>query len=69
MSFSDLAIAPPDPILSLIVRFRDDDFPQKVDLGPGAYRTEEGKPYVFDCVREAEREIVADLTLNKEYQP
>jgi aspartate aminotransferase, cytoplasmic len=69
MNFTDLAVAPPDPILSLIVRFANDDFPQKVDLGAGAYRTEEGKPYVFDCVRQAEAEVVGDHTLNKEYQP
>lgn len=69
MNFQDLAIAPPDPILSLIVRYRDDDFPQKVDLGPGAYRTEEGKPLVMDCVRAAEKEVVNDHSLNKEYQP
>ncbi len=55
MNFKDLAVAPPDPILSLIVRYATDEFPQKVDLGPGAYRTEEGKPLVMDCVREAEK--------------
>ena len=66
-TFANLKIAPPDPILSLIVRHNADPFPQKVDLGPGAYRTEEGKPYVFDCVREAEKEVVNDHSLNKEY--
>lgn len=34
----------------------------------GAYRTEEGKPLVLECVREAEKRLVADLSRDKEYQ-
>ena len=46
-------MAPPDPILSLSVNFKNDIFPQKVNLGIGAYRDENGKPYVFPVVRKA----------------
>ena len=35
----------------------------------GAYRCEEGKPYVFPVVKKAEMQIVADKTLDKEYSP
>lgn len=35
----------------------------------GAYRTNEGKPYVFNVVKKAEREIVNNPTMNKEYAP
>jgi aspartate/tyrosine/aromatic aminotransferase len=35
----------------------------------GAYRTDEGKPLVLNCVKEAEKMIVNDSSLNKEYLP
>ena len=66
-TFAHLKVAPPDPILIIPTRFKADTFEKKVNLGPGAYRTEEGKPYVFDIVRQAEKEVVADHSLNKEY--
>lgn len=47
-------MAPPDPILSLSVLFKNDKFPQKVNLGVGAYRCEKGKPYIFPVVKKAE---------------
>ena len=34
-----------------------------------AYRTEEGKPWVLPVVREAERRLAEDETLNHEYLP
>lgn len=38
-NFNHIPAAPADPILSLIVRFKGDTNPNKVDLGVGAYRT------------------------------
>ncbi len=38
-------------------------------MGVGAYRDNDGKPYVFPIVRKVEAEIVADKTLDKEYLP
>lgn len=35
----------------------------------GAYRDNNGKPYVFPIVRKVESEVVKDLTLDKEYAP
>jgi aspartate aminotransferase len=32
----------------------------KVNLGVGAYRTEEGKPLVLNVVRQAEERLLAD---------
>lgn len=43
-----------------------DDFPDKVNVGVGAYRCDEGKPFVLPAVREAENEIVMD-ELDHEY--
>jgi aspartate aminotransferase len=46
-------MAPPDPILSLSVNYKNDSFANKVNLGIGAYRDENGKSYVFPVVRKA----------------
>jgi aspartate/tyrosine/aromatic aminotransferase len=46
-----IELAPPDPILGIAVAYKADTFEQKVDLGIGAYRTEEGHPYMFNAVR------------------
>ena len=64
--------APPDSILKLAAMYKEDQDPNKVNLGIGAYRDDAGKPFVFDCVKEAE-EILARQTkegkLDKEYLP
>lgn len=51
-------MAPFDPIIGLTEQFKMDDYPQKVNVGVGAYRTDEGLPYVLPCVREAERRLM-----------
>ena len=40
----------------------------KVNLGVGAYRTDEGKPFVLESVKKAEQLISAE-NLDKEYAP
>ena len=50
-------MAPPDPIIGLNEAYAKDDFPRKVIIGVGAYRDDQGKPYVLPCVREAERRL------------
>jgi len=67
--FDNVKMAPADPILSLATRFKADSFEKKVNLGIGAYRTEEGKPWILDSVREAEKLVIADTAGDKEYQP
>lgn len=67
--FASVQLAPPDPILGMSVAFKNDPHPDKVDMGVGAYRTNEGKPLIFQAVREAERRILEDPTVNKEYLP
>ena len=65
--FKHVPMAPADPILSLTTGFKADKNPKKVNLGVGAYRDNDGKPFVFPVVRKAEAAIVADATLDKEY--
>lgn len=62
-------MAPADPILSLTQAFKADTHPDRVNLSIGAYRTSDGKPYVFPVVKRAEELIVADRALDKEYSP
>jgi aspartate/tyrosine/aromatic aminotransferase len=62
-------MAPADPILGLSAGYKADKFAKKVNLGIGAYRDDNGKPYVFKCVRDAEMKIANNHSLDKEYAP
>ena len=64
-----VAQAPADPILNLSIGYKNDKDPKRVNLGVGAYRDDNGKPYVFPVVRKAEELIVANKSLDKEYSP
>jgi aspartate/tyrosine/aromatic aminotransferase len=67
--WADVPTAPLDPILGVSQRYQKDSDPRKINVSIGAYRTEEGKPLVLNCVRKAEQRIFADASLNKEYLP
>lgn len=43
-----------------MVAYMKDTNPNKVNLGIGAYRDEMEKPYVFEAVKKAQREIVEE---------
>lgn len=49
--FDGIAMAPPDPILGVSEAFKADTNALKLNLGVGAYRTEELQPYVLDVVK------------------
>jgi aspartate aminotransferase len=66
--FEEVKLAPPDPILGINIAFNADQDPRKVNLGVGAYRTDDGKPYVLEVVKKAEK-IILEKQLNKEYAP
>jgi aspartate aminotransferase len=59
-------MGPPDPIVGLNEAFALDPSTNKVNVGVGAYRGDDGLPYVLPCVREAER-INMEKSLNHEY--
>jgi len=61
-------MGPEDPILGVSVAFNKDTDPKKINLGVGAYRDDNGKPYILECVREAEKRIF-DGNLDHEYLP
>ncbi|KAK6162101.1 hypothetical protein DH2020_001942 [Rehmannia glutinosa] len=49
--FNDITMAPPDPILGVSEAFKADDHEMKLNLGVGAYRTEDLQPYVLNVVK------------------
>ncbi|KAL3782079.1 hypothetical protein ACHAW5_000700 [Stephanodiscus triporus] len=53
-------MAPPDPIIGLNEAYNSDDFPDKVNVGVGAYRCDQGMPFVLPVVMEAEKAIIAE---------
>ncbi|XP_015885202.3 aspartate aminotransferase, cytoplasmic [Ziziphus jujuba] len=67
--FAHVVRAPEDPILGVTVAYNKDPSPNKLNLGVGAYRTEEGKPLVLNVVRQAEQQLVNDPSRVKEYLP
>lgn len=66
--FPNIPGAPLDPIFGLNETFALDNDPRKLNLGVGAYRHEDGKPYVLPVVRAAEEAVVAEKN-NMEYLP
>ncbi|XP_046667734.1 aspartate aminotransferase, cytoplasmic [Homalodisca vitripennis] len=67
--FTCVQPAPPIEVFALNKSCLEDTNPNKVNLGVGAYRTDEGKPWVLPVVRKMEAKLAADDTLNKEYLP
>ncbi|KAJ2713555.1 aspartate transaminase aat1 [Coemansia spiralis] len=67
-AWAQVEMGPPDAILGITEAFRRDANPRKMNLGVGAYRTDEGKPYVLNAVKKAEAALLAQ-GLDKEYLP
>ncbi|PWZ01414.1 hypothetical protein BCV70DRAFT_157976 [Testicularia cyperi] len=67
-TWAHVKAGPPDAILGVTEAFKRDQDPRKINLGVGAYRDENGKPYVLPSVREAES-LVINAKGDKEYLP
>lgn len=67
--WSEVPKAALDKILGVKLLFNADPSPKKVNLGIGAYRTEDNEPYVLPVVRRVEQQIAADPSENHEYIP
>ncbi|GAX73582.1 hypothetical protein CEUSTIGMA_g1033.t1 [Chlamydomonas eustigma] len=65
--FSHVPEAPRDPILGVTEKFIADKNPLKINLGVGAYRDDDGRPFVLPSVREAERRVTGSHFM--EYLP
>ncbi|EKM60996.1 uncharacterized protein PHACADRAFT_134034 [Phanerochaete carnosa HHB-10118-sp] len=67
-TWSAVPAGPPDPILGVTEAFKADKDSRKINLGVGAYRDENGKPYVLNSVKKAEQ-IIESGQPDKEYLP
>lgn len=50
-------MGPPDAILGVTEAFKRDSNPSKINLGVGAYRDGDGKPYVLPVVRKVHKTL------------
>uniref|UniRef100_A0A8C9PDU1 Aspartate aminotransferase n=1 Tax=Spermophilus dauricus TaxID=99837 RepID=A0A8C9PDU1_SPEDA len=66
--WAHVEMGPPDPILGVTEAYKRDTNSKKMNLGVGAYRDDNGKPYVLPSVWKAEAQIAAK-NLDKEYLP
>jgi len=66
--WSGVEMGPPDAILGVTEAFKRDNNPKKMNLGVGAYRDDNGQPFVLPSVVQAEQNVIA-AKLNKEYAP
>ncbi|EHH19285.1 hypothetical protein EGK_19964 [Macaca mulatta] len=67
--FSEVPQAQPVLVFKLTADFREDPDPRKVNLGVGAYRTDDCHPWVLPVVKKVEQKIANDNSLNHEYLP
>lgn len=65
--FAQIKELPPDPLFGLKARYTADDRANKVDLGIGAYRDNNGKPWILPAVRAAEKKLQEEPDYNHEY--
>ena len=66
--FSNVELAPRDPILGMTEAFNADPNPAKVNLGVGVYFDEQGKLPILNCVLAAEKQL-AETPKPKGYLP
>jgi aspartate aminotransferase len=64
---ADIPMGAPDAILGIAENFKACTDPNKVNVCVGAYRDENGKPWILPSVTEAEKAMMADPSSNKEY--
>ncbi|KAJ5368450.1 Aspartate aminotransferase cytoplasmic [Penicillium cataractarum] len=62
-----VAAAPEDPLFGLMKAYREDPSDKKVDLGIGAYRDNNAKPWILPVVKKADDAIHNDPSVNHEY--
>ena len=66
--FANVSQAPIDPIYDVVEIKKLSAGKERINLGVGAYRTDEGVPYIFSTVTKAENIILQNQDIyNKEY--
>jgi aspartate aminotransferase len=67
-TFGHIKIRPADPIIGIVEEFHKDKSSIKVNLSAGTYKDEEGKPYILNCVRKAQK-LILEKNYDHEYLP
>ncbi|KAN0062557.1 Aspartate aminotransferase, cytoplasmic [Thecaphora frezii] len=67
--WSQIPQAPEDAIFKLTYAYKADTYDNKVNLGVGAYRDDNGKPWVLPSVKQAQSALIADESVDHEYLP
>ncbi|KAH0583985.1 hypothetical protein H2248_009568 [Termitomyces sp. 'cryptogamus'] len=68
-TWQQVPLAPPDSIFKLTAAYKADSFEKKINLGVGAYRDDNDKPWVLPVVQKASELILKDTSLDHEYLP
>ncbi|EMD38441.1 hypothetical protein CERSUDRAFT_82693 [Gelatoporia subvermispora B] len=68
-TWDSVPLAPPDSIFKLTAAYKEDTFPQKINLGVGAYRDDDNKPWVLPVVKKVTDMLLHDPALEHEYLP
>lgn len=58
--FARVDTAPQDPVFAITNAFKADPNPKKVNMGVGAYRNDEGEPFLLNIVKKVELELVPE---------
>lgn len=66
--WSHIKPRPADPILGIVEEFKKDPATTKVNLSAGTYKDNEGKPYILNCVKAAQK-IIIEKNIDHEYLP
>lgn len=64
---ANVAAAPEDPLFGLMKAYREDPSDKKVDLGIGAYRDNNAKPWILPVVKKVISIFFAFLSLYYSY--
>jgi len=56
--WKNVEMGPTDPILGITEAFKKDPAPNKVGLDAGAYRDDNGKPWVLESVKKVIRNLI-----------
>ena len=56
-AFEAVPLAPADPLFGLMAAYKADTFEKKVDLGIGAYRDNNAKPWILPVVKKVSLKV------------
>ncbi|THH22144.1 hypothetical protein EUX98_g8228 [Antrodiella citrinella] len=68
-NWGEVPLAPPDSIFKLTAAYKADPFPEKINLGVGAYRDDNSNPWVLPVVKTATQILLNDPNIDHEYLP